>query len=338
MRTPREACEAELRQLLTTNEGLNRLREEYEQITEKPIPAGTVTYINALLPEILDRRVQYTEVAIMLKDFFPPPEALSSLSPQEIGEQLLFFFENLILKKQHRNAIKRDYIGGRYPVQSYPAHLQQPVTRALLEGWDWLVSQGFLVKENKSDSFLLSRLGESYLKQLKDKQGRFVIFYSWQSDLPRSRNLDFIQECIADAIAAISAENIQLIPCLDRDTEGEPGAPDIAETIFAKIDNCDMFACDVSIIVGTGTVNATPNPNVLLELGYAAKRLGWARVTNILNNAYGKIEELPFDLRKRRVVKYSLKPEENKTSAKKALVVALSLQIKACIQMGKVTS
>jgi hypothetical protein len=53
---------------------------------------------------------------------------------------------------------------------------------------------------------------------------------------------------------------------------------------------------------------------------------------------YGKIEELPFDLRKRRVVKYSLQPEENKTTAKKGLAEALSLQIKACIQKGKVTS
>jgi hypothetical protein len=149
--------------------------------------------------------------------------------------------------------------------------------------------------------------------------------------------MDFIQECITEAITAVSAENIQVIPCLDRDTEGEPGAPDIAETILAKIDNCDMFVCDVSIIAGTGTGKATPNPNVLLELGYAAKRLGWDRVTNIFNGFYGRVEELPFDLRKRRVVKYSLQPEENKTTAKKVLVEALSLQIKACIQMGKAT-
>jgi hypothetical protein len=315
---------------------MNRLREEYEEITGERLP--TVTYINSLVPAVLERRIHYTEVGTMLKDFFPAPDVIGTLSPQEIGERLLFFFEDLILKKQHRNAIKRDYIGGRYPVQSYPAHLQQAITKALLEGWDWLATGGFIVKENKADSFLLSRQGERYLKALKEKQGRLVIFYSWQSDLPRSRNLDFIQECLTEAITAVSGESIQVIPCLDRDTEGEPGAPDIAETIFSKIDNCDMFVCDVSIIAGTGRAKATPNPNVLLELGYAAKRLGWERVTNVANVFYGEIEELPFDLRKRRVVKYSLQPEENKTTAKKALVEALSLQIKACIQKGKVTS
>jgi hypothetical protein len=335
MGTPREDCEADVRQLLTTNEGMNRLREEYEEITGERLP--TVTYINSLVPAVLERRIHYTEVGTMLKDFFPAPDVIGTLSPQEIGERLLFFFEDLILKEQHRNSIKRDYIGGRYPVQSYPAHLQQAITKALLEGWDWLATQGFIVKENKADSFLFSRQGERYLKALKEKQGRFVIFYSWQSDLPRSRDLDFIQECITEAITAVSGENIQVIPCLDRDTEGEPGAPDIAETIFAKIDNC-VFVCDVSIIAGTGTPKATPNPNVLLELGYAARRLGWERVTNVANLAFGKIEELPFDLRKRRVVRYSLQPEENKTTAKKALVEALSLQIRACIQMGKVTS
>jgi hypothetical protein len=94
---------------------------------------------------------------------------------------------------------------------------------------------------------------------------------------------------------------------LDRDTEGEPGAPDIADTIFAKIDKCDMFVSDVSIINGDGT-RKTPNPNVLLEVGYAAKRLGWKRITNICNENYGETKELPFDLRKRRVVRYSLKP------------------------------
>ena len=254
-----------------------------------------------------------------------------------MGERLLFFFEDLILKKQHRNAIKRNYIGGRYPVQDYPTQLQIPITRVLLEGWDWLASQGMIVQENKQESFVLSRRGEDYLKKAKEKQGRFVLFYSWQSDLPSSRNWGFIQECIEEAIKVVSAESIQLIPALDRDTQGEPGAPDIADTILAKIDNCDMFVCDVSIIAGTGTSKATPNPNVIFELGYAANRLGWDRITNVFNAAYGRIEELPFDLRKRRVVKYSLQPEENKTSAKKGLVDALVSQIRSCIAMGKTT-
>jgi len=43
-----------------------------------------------------------------------------------------------------------------------------------------------------------------------------------------------------------------------------------------------------------------PNPNVLIELGYAAKALGWDRLILVLNTAYGPPDELPFDLKHRR--------------------------------------
>ncbi len=45
---------------------------------------------------------------------------------------------------------------------------------------------------------------------------------------------------------------------------------------------------------------AMPNPNVLLELGYAAAKLGWDRLVLVMNTNYGHPEELPFDLRNRR--------------------------------------
>ena len=271
----------------------------------------------------------------MLKDFLPAPEVILTIEPHEVGERLLFFFEDLILKKQHKSAIRRDYIGGRYPVQNYPTNLQSSISKVLLEGWDWLVSQGMTVKENEGDSFVLTRRGEDYLKAAKEKQGRFVIFYSWQSDLPRSRNQGFIQECLEEAIAQVSGEpGVVLVPSIDRDTQGEPGSPAIADTILTKIDNCDMFVCDVSIINNDeNPKRPTPNPNVLLELGWAAQRLGWERITSVFNLAYGRIENLPFDLKQRRVVGYSLNPEENKKGAKKSLGEALVLQIKAVMAM-----
>lgn len=166
-------------------------------------------------------------------------------------------------------------------------------------------------------------------------QGRLAIFYSWQSDLPRSRNQDFIQECLEEAIAEISGQpDIRLVPSIDRDTQGEPGSPAIADTILAKIDKSDMFVCDVSIINNDENPRRpTPNPNVLLELGWAAQRLGWERITSVFNLAYGKIPDLPFDLKQRRVVTYALQSGENKKLPKKSLVDALVLQIKAVIAM-----
>jgi hypothetical protein len=127
-----------------------------------------------------------------------------------------------------------------------------------------------------------------------------------------------------------------LVPSIDRDTQGEPGSPAIADTILAKINNCDMFVGDVSIINGgENPKRPTPNPNVLLELGWAAQRLGWARITSVFNRVFGRIEDLPFDLKQRRVVDYSLNSGENKKAAKKSLVDALVLQIKAVIAMRK---
>jgi hypothetical protein len=133
-----------------------------------------------------------------------------------------------------------------------------------------------------------------------------IIFYSWQSDLPNSSNRGFIQESLESAALAIKADDaIAVEPVVDRDTQGVPGAPDIASTIFAKISGADVFVADVSII-DRNQNRATPNPNVLIELGYAFKALGAERIVLVFNRAFGKIEELPFDLRMRRVLAYEM--------------------------------
>lgn len=329
----RERQEVKLRDLLKTDGGAQRIRALYEEITGEQTPVAT--YINSLFPAILDRQVEESEVAITLKEFFPDAEGIQSLSPQNAGERLLFFFEEMVAKNQNRNAIKRDYIGGSFPVQHYPIEIQEAITTVFLEGWEWLATNGMIVRENKRDSFILSRRGAEYLKKQKENESRFVIFYSWQSDLPGTLNHYFIQDCIEEAIVGLSSMEAKLLPCVDRDTQGELGAPDIADTILRKIDNCDMFIADISIVARSAKTRPTSNPNVLFELGYAVSRLGWDRVTNVVNLGSGKVEELPFDLRKRRVVRYTLVKDEIKKSAKTMLVEAFKLQIAACIEKGK---
>ena len=103
---------------------------------------------------------------------------------------------------------------------------------------------------------------------------------------------------------------------------GSPGAPDIASTIFKKIDKADVFVCDVSIVSKIEGGRPSPNPNVLIELGYALKALGQHRVTPVFNNAYGKIADLPFDLRGKRVIAYTLHLKEER-SARKVLESSL---------------
>ncbi len=120
-----------------------------------------------------------------------------------------------------------------------------------------------------------------------------TIFYSWQSDLPNATNRGMIERALENVARAIRQdESIQVEPVVDRDTAGIPGAPDIAATIFEKIAAAQVFVCDASII-NQGATKPAPNPNVLIEFGYALRELGPRR---IVNQAFGLVEQLPFDL------------------------------------------
>ena len=158
-----------------------------------------------------------------------------------------------------------------------------------------------------------------------------LVFYSWQSDLPNSSNRGFIHDALESAAAAIKADDtVEVEPVIDRDTQGVSGAPDIAATIFSKITAADVFVADVSIVV-RDTSRSTPNPNVLLELGYALKALGHERIILVFNKAFGKLEELPFDLRMRRILGYDLPEGQPKGAERKTLEKHLDGAIRAAL-------
>jgi hypothetical protein len=133
-----------------------------------------------------------------------------------------------------------------------------------------------------------------------------TIFYSWQSDLPNRTNRSFIQTALETAAARIRSDaTLAVEPVVDRDTLGEPGAPDIAATILRKIAAASAFVCDVSFVTAFGgAARPSPNPNVLLELGYALRALGAERILMIFNAATGDVSNLPFDPKFKRVLQY----------------------------------
>ena len=140
----------------------------------------------------------------------------------------------------------------------------------------------------------------------------FKIFYSWQSDLPGNRTRYFIRECIDYAISIVQqADSIDALR--DEATAGETGSPDIVTSIFRKIDECDLFVADLSLCFSSDTEThegkRSPNPNVLIELGYAAQSLGWERIICFCNEEYGQINQLPFDVQHNRIHGYSLTNE-----------------------------
>ena len=139
------------------------------------------------------------------------------------------------------------------------------------------------------------------------------IFYSWQSDIDGNINRYFILEALENAVKNLK-DNGGFDIEIDQATRDEPGTPDIPDTILKKIDECSIFVADVSFINCRTAKRRTPNPNVLLELGYAVKKLGFEKIILIFNDKFGKPEKLPFDIKHRRPMQYKY----NKSMDKKA--------------------
>lgn len=136
------------------------------------------------------------------------------------------------------------------------------------------------------------------------------IFYSWQSDLPNSKNRGLINNCIKRATKQLLKTCPQITELeLEMDSRNESGTPDLAKSIFNKIDLCDIFIADISIINSKSQNRLVPNPNVLIELGYASKIIGWTKTICVFNSEFAKIEDLPFDIRFRKPLVYNTTEE-----------------------------
>jgi hypothetical protein len=174
------------------------------------------------------------------------------------------------------------------------------------------------------------------------------IFYSWQSWTDRKRNFKFIEDALQDAIEQLKLDETLPIEKADRDdlaldaaTKGEGGAVGIANTILRKITECEIFVCDVTPVIHVSSkdkTNGVPNPNVSLELGYAAARRGWKQIICLCNTAYGSITDLPFDIQHRKVIGYKLAEDDDIKSAKKQLTKRLYYEIKTILAKPRRTT
>jgi hypothetical protein len=144
------------------------------------------------------------------------------------------------------------------------------------------------------------------------------VFYAWQSDTENGRNRSFIQKAAEGALKEIAKDfELEKSPRLDQATQDIAGMPDIAATILDKIDKASVFLADLTIVGTIGHCGRpTPNPNVLFELGYAVKRLGWQSVVPVMNTAYGKPEQQIFDIRGKRFWTYELDESANEDRKK----------------------
>lgn len=146
-----------------------------------------------------------------------------------------------------------------------------------------------------------------------------TIFFSWQSDLPAGVTRVLIEKAIEQVLTARKNVSVHLNENVDRDTMNTSGSPDIVDSVFKKIDSCSVFVADISLINEQSAAKRTPNPNVLVELGYAIKTVGWENIILVFNEAYGDIKDVPFDLRQRRTLKYTALSGEVKQQAQDKL-------------------
>jgi hypothetical protein len=168
---------------------------------------------------------------------------------------------------------------------------------------------------------------------------RPIAFYAWQNDRPRATVRDLIRSA-ADAAIARLAHSMEVSdsPRLDHDTLGEAGTPPISETIFQKIRQSAIFIADVTFVGNAlddegRRTKRLPNPNVMVELGFAAAVIGWQRVILVMNKKYGSPESLPFDLKNRRFpITFELGPESERVESEcTALTDELAIQIRSCL-------
>lgn len=142
------------------------------------------------------------------------------------------------------------------------------------------------------------------------------IFWSWQSDNHQPSGRHFVREVLSALVAELNAEAVTEDaerPEGDGDGDGEGtegriqvdhdtldvgGSPPIADTILRKIGEAAVFVADVTPVGRTKGGKLLPNPNVMIELGYAMKVLEQERILLVMNSAEGAaLRHLPFDLR-----------------------------------------
>ena len=125
---------------------------------------------------------------------------------------------------------------------------------------------------------------------------KYTVFYAWQSDTEQNYNRHLIRKALDMAAEAISADpSVAAQVIIDSDTQGVAGEPHVTQELLRKISEAEFFAPDLTFVGRTDRGKLLPNPNVLIEYGYAMRVKPTTARMSIMNTEYGPPEELPFD-------------------------------------------
>lgn len=137
----------------------------------------------------------------------------------------------------------------------------------------------------------------------------FRLFFSWQSDDNKTNKL--LSEALHKAVDNIKVfHGYQIL--IEESTSNTPGSPQIVQTILDKIDSCDIFLADITPICsyskqgnGQTPTKQVPNPNVLMELGYAMSALGLSYTICVAHQGQWNPNDLPFDINHNRIYQFT---------------------------------
>ena len=165
-----------------------------------------------------------------------------------------------------------------------------------------------------------------------------TVFFSWQLDRPSTTGRNLIESALQKAVGRIGADLEEAIReelVVDKDTKGVPGQPPIVDTIFWKIDGAAVFVPDLTFAgIRADGERPTPNPNVLIEYGWALKALGWHRIVPVMNTWHGEptAQSMPFDMgHLRRPLTYSC-PDDAGDDTRKAVREQLAKDLETALR------
>lgn len=164
----------------------------------------------------------------------------------------------------------------------------------------------------------------------------FIVFYCWQDQMEKKSHRYLIRDALNAAVGDVQnmlPDNLECNIKPDSDTAERAGSVAICDTILEKIGKSTIVIADVTPVLKIKTRKLYfPNPNVMMEIGYAAKALGWSRVNCIYNDAGCSPEHLPFDIRHRRLTNYTCATPADRKDALKKLTAILVAVITAAMQ------
>lgn len=180
----------------------------------------------------------------------------------------------------------------------------------------------------------------------------YKVFFAFQMDIDDKFGKGFIQTAIEVAIQKFKSEGIDV--SLDFGFRGTSGTPLLIEEMLKKSSESDMVIVDLTFtsskiwsdskkisafgkeirILNNTQDKKSPNPNVLLETGYAWAKKGTYRTLVVMNSAFGSPDLLPVDLKGFRWgITYNLNESnyEVRKTIRKELATDLYEAIKASI-------